>query len=437
LTRKLDRRNFLKKTAIGAAALSAPAIVPSVVLGRNGNIAPSNKITMGCIGIGWQGGFNMESFLRLNDVRIIAACDVDANHLNQAKNKINKVNGNKDCAVYNDFRDLLARTDIDAVSLGLPDHWHSIPAIMAADSGKDIFGEKPLAHSIREGRAMVNAVKRNGRIWQTGSWQRSQAHFRFASELVRNGRIGKVLRVEVGLPSGHADFAGTAGQDNIVPPPQELDYDMWLGPAAWKPYIKARSHKNWRWDLDIGGGQILDWVGHHVDIAHWGLGFDTTGPVEIDGHGEYPNDGVYDTATKYWVESRYKDGTEMVIAGGYPEIKSGTKWIGEYGWVWVNRGDTLETYPKELKHDTIGPEEAPLFKSPGHWRNFIDCIRSRKETITPCETAHRSMSPGHLGQVSMLLGRKLLFDPETEWVLNDQTANEMLGYSMRSPWHIS
>lgn len=391
---------------------------------------------MGCIGIGWQGGANMESFLRLDDVQILAACDVDANHLREAKNKIDMVNGNKDCATYKDFRELLERTDIDCVSLGLPDHWHSIPAIMAAKSGKDIFGEKPLAHSLREGRAMVNAVEKYGRIWQTGSWQRSQAHFRHAAELVRNGRIGKVYRVEVGLPSGHADFAGTAGQDEIVPPPKELDYDMWLGPAPWKPYIKSRSHKNWRWDLDFGGGQILDWVGHHVDIAHWGLGFDRTGPVEIEGHGDYPRDGVYNTATKYWVETRYADGTELVMAGGYPEIRSGTKWIGEYGWVWVNRDDSLETHPKELKLEVIGPEEIHLYKSPGHWRNFIDCVKSREETITPCGTAHRSMSPGHLGQVSMLLGRKLRFDPETEQVIDDPAANEMLGHAMRAPWRI-
>lgn len=436
MTNNLNRRNFLKRSAIAATVLGAPTIVPSVVLGRNGNIAPSNKITMGCIGVGWQGGSNMESFLRLDDVQIVAACDVDANHLDQAKDKINQVNGNNDCATFTDFRELLIRSDIDAVSLGLPDHWHSIPAILAANAGKDIFGEKPLAHSLREGRAMVNAVKRNGCIWQTGSWQRSQAHFRFASELVRNGRIGKIQRVEVGLPAGHADFANTAGQDDIVPPPPELDYDLWLGPAPWKPYIKSRSHKNWRWDLDIGGGQILDWVGHHVDIAHWGLGFDTTGPVEIEGCGEYPQDGVYNTATKYWVDTRYKDGTELVMAGGYPEIRGGTKWIGEFGWVWVNRGDSLETYPGNLKKEIIGPEETHLFKSPGHWRNFIDCIKSRKETIAPIETAHRSMSPGHLGQVAMLLGRKLRFDPDTEQILDDPTANEMLGNALRAPWHI-
>ncbi|MCP4184319.1 MAG: Gfo/Idh/MocA family oxidoreductase, partial [Hyphomicrobiales bacterium] len=250
-----------------------------------------------------------------------------------------------DCATYKDFREVLTRDDIDSVSLGLPDHWHAIPAIMAAKSGKDVFGEKPLAHSIREGRAMVDAVERYGRIWQTGSWQRSQAHFRHACEIVRSGRIGKVLRVEVGLPSGHADFAGTAGQDDIVAPPPELDYDMWVGPAPWKPYVKSRSHKNWRWDLDIGGGQILDWVGHHVDIAHWGLGFDYDGPVEIEGFGEYPADGVYNTATKYWVNTRYKDGTELIMAGGYPGIRGGTKWIGEYGWGWGNRGSSLETFP--------------------------------------------------------------------------------------------
>jgi len=272
-------------------------------------------------------------------------------------------------------------------------------------------------------------------VWQTGSWQRSLENFRFACELVRNGRIGKVHTVEVGLPAGHTDFAGTKGQEQFGPPPENLDYDFWLGPAPYAPYCPARVHKNWRWHLDYGGGQLMDWVGHHVDIAHWGLGFDYTGPYEIEGVGEYPKDGLWNTATKYRLTAKYRDGITMIIAGGHSDIRSGTKWIGPDGWVWVDRGH-LDAQPKKLLEEKIGPNETALFKSPGHWRNFLDCVKSRATTLTPCEVAHRSATPGHLGQIAMLLGRKIRFNPDTEEILGDKTATRMLSRPMRSPWYL-
>ena len=431
----MDRREFIKRGAIaGVSAAVFPTIVPSKVLGRNGNIPPSEMITMGCIGTGWQGTSNLEAFLREPDCRIVAVCDLDTDHLQNAMQLVNNQYGNTDCTTYQDFYEVLARQDIDVVSLGLPDHWHSIPAIEAARSGKDIYGEKPLSHSLREGRAMCNAVKRYNRIWQTGSWQRSEANFRFGAELVLNGRIGKVHTVEVGLPDGHADFAGTKGQDDVTPPPIGFDYNTWVGPAPWWPYVKSCVHKNWRWRLEFGGGQIMDWVGHHVDIAHWGMGTEYTGPVEIDGRGEYPHDGVWNTATKYWVETRYANDMKMIMAGGYPEIWFGTKWIGDKGWVFVTRGGVLEASDESLKREVISPNEIHLIESPGHWRNFLDSVRTRQQTITPCEVAHRSASPGHLGQISMLLGRKLKFNPDTEEIIGDETASRMLGNEMRPPW---
>ena len=434
---KETRRNFIKKIAqAGAMAIGFPAIIPSSVLGRNGKIAPSNRIMVGCIGVGWQGTSNMEGFLREPDARVIAVCDVDDNHLTEAKNIIDKQYGNSDCTTFHNFRDLLARKDIDVVSLGLPDHWHAIPAIEAAQAGKDIYGEKPLSHSLREGRAMCNAIQRYGRIWQTGSWQRSEANFRYACELVRNGRIGKVSLVEVGLPDGHTDFAGTKHLTRLQDPPKELDYETWIGPAPYSPYAPARVHKNWRWSLDYGGGQIMDWVGHHVDIAHWGLDLDRTGPVEIEGHGEYPSNGLWNTATRYRVTTKYANGLTMIIAGGYAEIQSGTKWIGEHGWVWVNRGE-LDADPKSLLSERFDPGEVHLYQSPGHIRNFLDCVKSRKPTLTPCETAHRSATPGHLGQISMLLGRKLKFNPDTEEIIDDPEASKMLERAYRSPWHLA
>jgi predicted dehydrogenase len=433
--RNLNRRQFLHGTAGAVAGIVAfPYVVRSAALGKDGAVAPSERITMGCIGVGWQGGSNMEKFLGERDCRIVAVCDIDTKALQHAVDMVNETYGDKDCAAYSDYRELLVRKDIDAVSLGLPDHWHAIPAIEAARSGKDIFGEKPLSHDFREGRAMCDAVKRYNRIWQTGSWQRSEANFRFACELVRNGRIGKVHTVEVGLPAGHTDFAKTAGQEQIVPPPAELDYDRWLGPAPYTPYRPALLPKNWRWVLDYGGGQLMDWVGHHVDIAHWGLGFDKTGPLEIEGSGEYPKDGLYDSPTRYRLTAKYAGDVTMIIAGGHGDIRSGTKWIGDKGWVWVNRDNSLEAEPKRLLDERLGPNDIHLYESPGHWRNFLDCIKSRRETITPCETAHRSATPGHLGRIAMALGRKIRFNPETEEIIGDPVASEMLGRAYRSPW---
>jgi predicted dehydrogenase len=432
----ISRRRFLRRTAgMAAGIISFPWVIPSSALGKAGSISPSNRVTMGCIGVGWQGGINMESFLAHKDCRIIAVCDVDKNHLQEAVNTVNGHYKNKDCATYSDFRELLARDDIDAVSIGLPDHWHAVPAVAAAKSGKDIFGEKPLSHNLKEGRAMCDAVKRYGRIWQTGSWQRSESNFHRACELVINGRIGKVHTVQVGLPEGHTDFEGTGGQEQMGPAPTELDYDFWLGPAPVEPYCPARVHKNWRWHLDYGGGQLMDWVGHHVDIAHWGLGFDYAGPYEIEGHGEYPRDGLWNTAIRYRLTAKYPKDITVIIAGGHSEIRSGTKWIGEDGWVWVDRG-AIDAQPRELLKERIGPDEIRLFRSPGHWRNFLDCVKSRRTTLTPCEVAHRSATPGHLGQIAMLLGRKIRFNPETEEIVGDATATRMLGRPMRSPWHL-
>ncbi|HPG40688.1 MAG TPA: Gfo/Idh/MocA family oxidoreductase [bacterium] len=432
----VNRRTFLRSTALTAVgALGFPAIVPSSVLGRNGAVLPGNKITIGCIGVGWQGTSNLEGFLEEPDAHVVAVCDLDTKHLQEAKALIDKKYGNNDCATYHDFRELLTRQDIDAISIGTPDHWHSIPAIASARAGKDIYGEKPLSHTIKEGRAMCDAVKRYNRIWQTGSWQRSEAPFRYACELVLNGRIGKVHTVQVGLPSGHTDFAGTRNLNTITPPPPELDYEFWLGPAPYSPYVTARVHKNWRWVLDFGGGQIMDWVGHHVDIAHWGLGMDYAAPIEVEGQGEYPKNGIWNTATKYRVETKYANGIKMTLAGGYNNIRSGTKWIGDLGWVWVDRSG-IDAEPKSLLKETFAPGEIHLLQSGGHYRNFLDCVKSREATLTPCEVAHHSAIPGHLGQISMLLGRKIYFNPETEEIINDPTASRMLGKSMRSPWQL-
>ena len=431
----MNRREFIASSLkISAGALAFPCLLPSSALGRDGSVAPSNRVVLGCIGVGGMGVGNMRDFLQLDDVRVVAVCDVDAENLEKARELVNERYGNTDCAAYRDFRELVARDDIDAVSIATPDHWHGITAVTAAESGKDIYGEKPLSHSVAEGRAICAAVKRHNRIWQTGSWQRSVAQFRFACELVRNGRIGKVHSFDVGLPSGH-DIRGSTEDMAIQDPPEVLDYDFWLGPAPHEPYFPARTHWNWRWHLDYGGGQLLDWVGHHVDIAHWGLGMDRLGPVEIEGFGEYPKASPFNSATRYRVTTRYKNGIKMTIAGGHEDIRMGSKWIGEDGWVWVRRG-RMETVPKSLMREKIGPEEVRLYDSSSHHRNFIDCVKSRRETIAPAEVAHRSQTPGHLGLIAMTLGRKIRFNPETEEIVDDPTASRMLRIPMRSPWYL-
>ena len=428
--KSITRRTFLKNTAAVAVGVAGfPCFVPAAALGKAGSVSPSNRIGIGCIGLGWQGPGNMNSFLSYDDCHVAAVCDVDNNHLDNAKNTVNKKYGNQDCTAYSDFRELLARKDIDAVSLAIPDHWHSVISIEAARNGKDIYGEKPLSHTLAEGRAMCHAVKQYGRVWQTGSWQRSQEHFRHACEIVLNGRIGKVHTVQVGLPSGFY----ARKDETLKDPPAELDYDRWLGPAPWAPYCEARVHVNWRWHLDYGGGQLMDWVGHHVDIAHWGMGCDYTGPTEIEGRGEYARDGLWNAATKYRLHAKYANGIDMIIAGGHGDIRSGTKWIGPDGWVWVDRGG-IEAEPESLLKENFGPSEIHLYRSPGHQREFLDSVKTRATTLAPCEVAHRSASVGHLGQIAMLLDRKIRFNPDTEQIINDETATAMLSKSMRSPW---
>jgi predicted dehydrogenase len=435
--KSLTRRKFLKNISIVVAgAAGFPTIVRASALGRSGATAPSDRIVMAGIGFGMMGIPNMESFLAKDEVQWVAVCDLDKKHLMEAKAIVDKKYGNGDCATYTDFRELCLRRDIDAVSIAVPDHWHALLSISCLRAGYDIYGEKPLFHDLREGRAMSDAVKRYGRVWQTGSWQRSVENFHRACELVRNGRIGKVQRIEVGLPQGHHDFARTFGQETIAAPPPELDYDLWLGPALYTPYCKARVHMNWRWNMDFGGGQLMDWIGHHGDIAHWGMGWDYTGPVEIEGRGEFPTKGIYNSALRYYLTAKYADGTPMVIAGGHPEIRGGTKWIGEQGWIWVDRGG-FETYPSGLAREVIGPNEIHLTKSRDHYQNFLDCAKTRGLTITSCEVAHRSASVGYLGVIAIELSRKIRWDPATETVIDDPEAERLLSRAYRKPWVLS
>jgi predicted dehydrogenase len=384
---------------------------------------------MGSIGVGSQGSGNMHNFLRYEDVQYIAVCDVDANHLERAKNAVNNRYDNQDCHAFKDYREFLELEGLDAVSLALPDHWHALPAIAAAKKGLDMYGEKPLSRTIRESRAICDAVHRYNRVWQTGSWQRSQSNFRHACELVRNGKVGKIHTVEVGLPAG-----GQTGVHPTKPVPEGLDWEMWLGPAPYREYCDFggnRCHWDWRWILDYSGGQLTDWAGHHIDIAHWGLDLDHTGPVEVEGVGHYPEDGLYNAPYKYNFTCKYANGIVMHVHSGG---QGGTKWIGDEGWVWCDRGGLDASDKRLLRPDAIGPNDLRLYHSEDHQRNFLDCVKTRQLTITPVEAACRSISVGHLGEIAMLTGRKIRWNPETEEILDDPGASALLGRSYRKPW---
>ena len=426
-----NRRDFLRKTSAISFGLGLfPTLVKASVLGREGSVSPGDKISMVLIGCGGMGRGNMSQFLNFDDVRITAVCDVDDNQSAKAKQMADEKYGNTDCRVYKDFRELLEKEKTDTAILALPDHWHALIACAFADKKIDIYGEKPLARSLYESRAIANAVKRNNIIWQTGSQQRSEANFHKACELVRNGRIGKVDYVEVGLPEGNHYI----GNPTVKVVPENLDWDMWLGPAPEVPF-RGVLHFNWRWIMDYSGGQLTDWAGHHIDIAHWGLDLEHTGPVSVEGKGRPNRDGIYNVPVEYDINCIYADGLKMRVANQSKlQHGMGTMWKGTNGWIHVTRGG-LKASDENILKEKIGKNETPLYKSTNHRQNFIDCVRSRKETIAPVETGHRSISVAHLGEIAMITGQKLNWDPKTEkFTDNNMYASRLLKKPYRGPW---
>jgi myo-inositol 2-dehydrogenase/D-chiro-inositol 1-dehydrogenase len=436
----LTRRQFLKSSAITAAAVTWPTIVPSAVLGAN---APSNRITFGCIGVGRMGLGDLREIMGFKQAQIIAVCDVDSKRTKHAQQLVDdhytarNQNGTfKGCAIYGDFRELVARKDIDAVSIVTPDHWHALPALAAAKAGKDIFLQKPLTLTIQEGRLLSDTVRRYGRIFQVGSQQRSESNFRFACELVRNGRVGKLQTVKVGFGTDPA-----TGPQPPMPIPENLDYEMWLGPAPWAAYTEMRVHPQngygrpgWLRIADYGAGMITGWGSHHNDIAQWGMGTEYTGPVEIEGQAEYPKDGLWDVHGAFSIEYTYANGVKVTCTDTQKN-KQGILFEGTKGWVYVKRGH-IDAEPKSLLTSTINPDEIHLYKSNNHKGNFLECIKTRNETIAPVEAGHRSCTVCLLGEIAMQLGKKLKWDPEQEQFVKDDEANKMLSRPMSSPWHL-
>ncbi|MDX1944481.1 MAG: Gfo/Idh/MocA family oxidoreductase [Pirellulaceae bacterium] len=416
-----SRRRFLQTSAAASAALALPYYVPSRAFGAN------ERIVTGHIGVGAQGKSNLSKFL----ANAGAVCDVDSARAALAA-KVVEDKGNK-CEVFGDYRKLLDRKDIDAVVISTPDHWHTLPAIDACRAGKDVYCEKPLTLFIAEGRKLVEAARSNKRIVQTGSQQRSDAKFRQACELVRNGRLGQIKTVLVGIPG--PNHAKTAVPDSD--PPAELDYETWLGPAPQRPYNKNRVHYNFRFYWDYSGGQMTNFGAHHIDIAQWGLGMDGSGPVSSEGECTYADDLSLCEVTKTCrVTHTYANGVQLIVGQGQKDIPQGCTFIGEKGQIFVTRGKITTDKP-ELLAEPLPSGATRLYVSADHHKNFLECIASRKLPIADVEIGHRTATVCHLGNIALRLGRKINWDPQTEQITGDPDAAAMLVRPYRAPWKLA
>jgi predicted dehydrogenase len=443
---KTNRRQFLLQSA---AALGFPTIIPASALGKDGAVAPSNRTTLALIGCGGRGTEVVKNFLQNEKVQVIVACDVEreSDRYNKglikkagafgrepAKRLIDSTYGTKGCAVHEDFREVLARADVDAVQIATPDHWHAWMAVAAARAKKHIYCEKPLSLTVAQGRFMSDVVRQSGVVWQTGSQQRSDLHFRMAAEYVRNGKLGKLKQIRVGLASENRDNNGCASQTEPTPVPEGLNYDFWLGPAPEAPFCPARLHSNWRWFYDYSGGNITDFGAHHLDIVQWALGQDESGPVEFfDLKAEWPAAGsLYNTTPRYSFAYRYADGTTVRVADKQ-EFGAGICFEGENGKLTSQRGK-MHIEPKELRKP-LGPDDVRLYESKDHFANFIDAIQNGVKPAAPIEYAHRSITIAHLANIALRLNReKLRWDPAKEQILDDAEASAMLTRPMRGPW---
>ena len=434
--RGISRRGFMKGLGIG---LAAPYIIPAAALGKGGAIAPSERIVVAHIGTGSQGRGLMGGVLGHKSAQLVAVCDVNTNNSAQAKEKTDGHYENTDCQVYTDFREVLTRKDIDAVVIATPDHWHAILCVQAAYAGKAIYCEKPLTWCLEEGRAVSKAVKKNDTVFQVGSMQRSFDQMKQACELVRNGCLGKIHHIDVGLPDGGHDYVAT----EWPAPPAHVDYDFWVGPAQWMPYHPKRLDWDWRWFLGFGGGQMLDWIGHHGDIAHMGMDWGETGPRTIDPvnwhcHGK---SNIYNDPSSYKFNSTYADGTTMTVASTSMLSENftkhnglGTQFFGENGqWIHVSRKGIVASDPKLLKIK-FGENDFRFRRERNHMKDFLTCIRTGEETAAPAEAGHRSASIGHLGKIACLLKQKLEWDPKKEKFIGNDAANRMLGRPYRGEW---
>jgi len=466
-----SRRRFLSTSA---AVMGFPTIVPSSIFAKAERPAPSERITVGAIGWGTIAGDWTPSFLNNEKCQVVAVADpmkeyghygydgketggreagkkIIDSHYSEAANKPVKV-----CSAYTDFREMMEKEDLDAVQVSTPDHWHAYIAIYAARKGKHIYGQKPLALNIGEGRLMADEVAKAGVTWQTGSQQRSDIYFRLACELVRNERIGKLKRVRVGLPGGHSNWNGMADQVAVAPPPADFDYDLWLGPAEQMDYRPALLPLNWRHNFNFSGGMITDFGAHHIDIAQWGMGTEHTGPTEIKNiSGKLDLSALYNTATEFNFECVYDNGVVMHVASPehklMPEVEAAMKippgkkpfdqvgimFEGDDGkWIYVNRGKISASDPAILR-EKITANEIHLYESKDHTDNFLSCIYDGKASAAPIEVSHRSITVAHLANIALRTGSSSLkWNPQMEKIEGNEAAARLISKDWRKPWAI-
>ena len=437
-----NRRNFFVATG-GCFALANLG-------GRADARSANDRLQVGVVGLGSRGYNLIDDLVRHHEqARIVSICDVDVTHhrdrpwgtgtayglipaekkIEQAYTKQNVRNVSSQMGSYSDYRAVIDREDIDAIVVATPDHWHAQCTLDALRAGKDVYCEKPVTHLFAEGQAVYVEVAKRKAVFQTGSQQRSDWRFRRAVELTRNGHLGAMQRVEVGLPSG---YDKPQGDPSITKVPKELDYDFWCGPAPMLPYMRARHHRWWRGHRAYGGGVLMDWIGHHNDIAHWALDLDRSGPTRVEAVGwTYPETDIYDTPADYTIKCEYKGGIRVEIS---TKFTNGLKLIGSDGWVYVTRGK-LQASDSRWTKEEFDPGSKQVERSDDHMGNFLACVRTRHQCIAPAETAHRSITPGHLGYVSQQLGRSLQWEAATESVVADKEANRLLqSVDYRDPW---
>jgi predicted dehydrogenase len=453
----VSRRNVLQAGLAGAAAVGFPMIVPSTVFGQ---YAPSKRINVGAIGAGRISRVHdLPGILKFDRARVMAVCDLDAHRVTEGQQLINDYYGKKTgkhydgVLGYNNYHELLANKDIDAVVISTPDHWHALLGVAAVRAGKDVYLQKPASLTIAEGRALSDAVQASGRILQIGSQQRSTVQFRYAAELVRNGRIGDLQRVEVGLPG---DPAG--GDPTPQPVPDGFNYEMWLGETPYVPYTLDRVHPRKGYDRpgwlrmrQFGAGMITGWGAHHIDSAHWGMNAEYTGPSEVwVEHVEFPTHGLWDVHGDFKTQALYANGVRMSVSGDY---SNGIKFYGSNGWLFVSRGNeavtksdpvakledatALAASDPKVTQSVIGPDEIHLYESADQHGNWLESIISRQQPISPVELGHRACSTCLIHDIAMVLRRKVYWDPVLERFKNDDEANAMLSRPQRAPYRFA
>ncbi|MEW6745236.1 MAG: Gfo/Idh/MocA family oxidoreductase [Planctomycetota bacterium] len=452
-----SRRQFLKRGAAAAlGGLSAPLFIPARALGRTPIRPPSECVALGFIGVGGQGSYLVRSFLPIPEARIVAVADAFASRRKEAARVIDahyaerdRGSGEGGCAAYGDFRELLARADIDAVIVATPDHWHVPVALAAVRSGKDVYVEKPLGLAVAWNQALRSTVARYGAIFQYGTQQRSYRHFRFVCELVRNGRIGQLERIEawcpgMSAPGWYESVAQGGGSTVPIPVPEDLDYPMWLGPAPLSPYTADRCTPWGAYHVyDNSLGFIAGWGAHPLDIAQWGNDSDGTAPVSYEGKGRIPAQGLYDTIRDWDMQCLYANGVTLrfmdtataksVIEAYRPFSDHGTTFFGTEGWVSVDRGG-MYAEETSLLESRIGASEVNLYESANHYVNFVDGVKSRCETVSPIGPAVQSDIISHLSDIAIRMGRKIRWDPEREVIVGDEVVSRLLNRALRSPW---